>query len=107
MQLGMIGLGRMGGNMTKRLEEHGHDVKTFDPVVTSTASSLAELRDQLERPRAFWMMVPAGEITESTFRQLLDLADEDDVIVDGGNSNFRDSQRRHAAAAERGIHFVD
>jgi 6-phosphogluconate dehydrogenase len=103
----MIGLGRMGGNMTKRLEQHGHEVKTFDPVVESTAATLAELRDQLDPPRAFWTMVPAGEITESTFRQLLELAAPGDTIVDGGNSNFRDSQRRYAAAAERGIHFVD
>jgi 6-phosphogluconate dehydrogenase len=107
MQLGMIGLGRMGGNMTKRLEEHGHDVRTYDPGVDSTASTLAELRDQLEAPRAFWMMVPAGKITEDTFTQLLELAERGDTIADGGNSNFRDSQRRHAAAAERGIEFVD
>jgi 6-phosphogluconate dehydrogenase len=107
MQLGMIGLGRMGGNMTERLREHGHDVMTYDPKVASTASTLDELRDQLEPPRAFWLMVPAGDITESTFQQLLTLAEPDDVIVDGGNSNFRDSQRRHAAAAERQVHFVD
>jgi 6-phosphogluconate dehydrogenase len=107
MELGMIGLGRMGGNMAKRLEEHGHEVKTFDPVVESTAASLGELRDQLDPPRAFWMMVPAGEITESTFRQLLELAAPGDTIVDGGNSNFRDSQRRYAAARERGLDFLD
>src|SRR3954464_3045351 len=107
MQLGMIGLGRMGGNMTKRLEEHDHDVKTYDPVVESTASTLEELRDQLEAPRTFWMMVPAGKITEDTFTALLALAAPGDVIVAGGNSNFRDSQRRHAAAQEQGIHFVD
>ena len=64
MQLGMIGLGRMGGNMTTRLAQRGHDVKTYDPGVESTAASLAELRDQLDAPRAFWLMVPAGEITE-------------------------------------------
>jgi 6-phosphogluconate dehydrogenase len=107
MQLGMIGLGRMGGNMTKRLEQHGHEVMTFDPQVDSTASTLAELRDQLDAPRAFWMMVPAGKITEGTFQELLGLAAPGDAIVDGGNSNFRDSQRRHGEAAARGIHFVD
>jgi 6-phosphogluconate dehydrogenase len=107
MQLGMIGLGRMGANMTKRLDQGGHEVLTYDPKVPSTAASLAELRDQLEQPRAFWMMVPAGEITESTFQQLLELAAPGDTIVDGGNSNFRDSQRRHSEAAARGIHFVD
>jgi 6-phosphogluconate dehydrogenase len=103
----MIGLGRMGGNMTKRLQERGHEVKTYDPKVESTAATLEELRDQLTAPRSFWMMVPAGEITEQTFQTLLGLATAGDVIVDGGNSNFRDSQRRHAAAKEKGIHFVD
>ena len=58
MQLGMIGLGRMGGNMTKRLEERGHDMKTFDPKVESTAATLEALRDQLDPPRSFWLMVP-------------------------------------------------
>ncbi len=71
MQLGMIGLGRMGGNMTKRLEERGHDLKTYDPGVDSTAKTLEELRDQLDAPRSFWMMVPAGDITEQTFQTLL------------------------------------
>ncbi len=107
MQLGMIGLGRMGGNMTKRLAERGHDMKTYDPGVDSTASTLKELRDQLDAPRAFWLMIPAGEITENAFRTLLELADPGDAIVDGGNSNFRDSQRRYHEASERGIHFVD
>jgi 6-phosphogluconate dehydrogenase len=97
----------MGGNMALRLGKAGHEVKTYDPGVESTASSLAELRDQLTAPRAFWMMVPAGEITEATFRDLLGIADPGDTIVDGGNSNFHDSERRHAAAAEHGIHFVD
>src|SRR5207245_7856476 len=103
VQLGMIGLGRMGGNMTKRLEERGHDLKTYDPSVESTADTLEELRDQLSAPRSFWMMVPAGKITEDTFRTLLGLAAPDDVIVDGGNSNFRDSQRRFGEAREKGI----
>jgi len=103
----MIGLGRMGGNMTTRLEQGGHEVRSYDPRVDSTASTLAELRDQLDQPRAFWLMVPAGEITESTFRELLDLVSPGDVIVDGGNSNFRDSQRRYADATARGVHFVD
>ncbi len=107
MQLGMIGLGRMGGNMVKRLEERGHDLKTYDPGVESTAKTLEELRDQLDAPRSFWMMVPAGKITEETFRTLLGLASPGDVIVDGGNSNFHDSQRRYADAKEKGIRFVD
>ena len=107
MELAMIGLGRMGGNMTKRLEEHGHDVKTYDPSVASTAKTLEELRDQLAAPRSFWMMVPAGKVTEDTFQTLIGLAAPGDVIVDGGNSNFHDSQRRYAEAKEKGIHFVD
>src|SRR3954466_2352744 len=107
MQLGMIGLGRMGGNMTKRLSERGHDLKTYDPGVESTAKTLEELRDQLDAPRSFWMMVPAGKITEDTFQTLLSLAEPGDVIVDGGNSNFHDSQRRYADAKAKDIHFVD
>jgi len=106
-QLGMIGLGRMGGGMTARLERAGHDVRTFDPGVESTAASLVELRDELEAPRIFWLMVPAGEITEAAFRELLGLADPGDTIVDGGNANWRDSQRRHFEAAEVGVRFLD
>src|SRR5215210_2782126 len=107
MQLGMIGLGRMGGNMTRRLEQAGHDVATYDPRVETTASSLAELRDQLQPPRTFWLMVPSGDVTERTFEDVLALADPGDTIVDGGNSYFRDSQRRYADAAERGVEFLD
>jgi 6-phosphogluconate dehydrogenase len=108
MQLGMIGLGRMGNGMTERLREGGHEVCTYDPKVEErTATSLEELKGQLEAPRAFWMMIPAGEITEDVFHDLLGLADAGDTIVDGGNSNFRDSKRRYAEAQEKGIHFVD
>jgi 6-phosphogluconate dehydrogenase len=108
VQLGMIGLGRMGAGMTERLREGGHDVQTYDPNVEArTAGSLEELKRQLDSPRAFWMMIPAGKITEDVFHELLGLADEGDTIVDGGNSNFRDSQRRQAEAEQRGIHFVD
>jgi 6-phosphogluconate dehydrogenase len=104
----MIGLGRMGSGMTERLREGGHEVQAFDPnVAERTAASLAELKEQLEAPRAFWIMVPAGEITEGVVRDLLELADEGDTIVDGGNSNFRDSKRRHEEAKQRGIHFID
>ncbi|HEY3921852.1 MAG TPA: decarboxylating 6-phosphogluconate dehydrogenase [Gaiellaceae bacterium] len=107
MQLGMIGLGRMGGNMTKRLTERGHDIKTYDPNVDSTAKTIAELGAQLAAPRVFWLMVPSGKITEDTFGEVLDTAEAGDVIVDGGNSNFRDSQRRNGVAAERSVSFVD
>jgi 6-phosphogluconate dehydrogenase len=108
MQLGMIGLGRMGNGMTERLREGGHEVCTYDPKVEErTATSLEELKGQLGAPRAFWMMIPAGKITEDVFHDLLGLADAGDTIIDGGNSNFRDSKRRYAEAQEKGIHFVD
>jgi 6-phosphogluconate dehydrogenase len=108
VQLGMIGLGRMGHGMTERLREHGHHVRTYDPNVEDrTAGSLEELKAQLDPPRALWMMIPAGEITENVVRELLELLDADDTIIDGGNSNFRDSKRRAEAARERGLHYVD
>jgi 6-phosphogluconate dehydrogenase len=107
MKLGMVGLGRMGSGMTERLRKDGHEVMTYDPQVESTASSLAELAQQLEPPRVVWMMIPAGEITESSTNELLGILERGGVLVDGGNSNFHDSQRRSAAAAEKGIHFLD
>ena len=73
MQLGMVGLGRMGSGMTKRLEEHGHEVKTYDPKVASTAKTLGALCKQLAPPRHVWLMIPAGEITEKAFQQLLEV----------------------------------
>ena len=107
MQLGMVGLGRMGNGMTKRLEEHGHLVKTYDPKVPSTAKTLGSLCKQLDAPRHVWLMIPAGEITEKAFQQLLRLLEPGDTIVDGGNSNFRDSQRRYREARKQKIAFVD
>ena len=107
MQLGMIGLGRMGNGMTERLREGGHEIQTYDPKVDSTAGSLAELAQQLDPPRPLWMMIPAGKITEDTFQELLGILDEDDTIVDGGNSNFNDSKRRYREAQAKGINFVD
>ena len=71
MQLGMVGLGRMGSGMTKRLEKFGHEVKTYDPQVDSTAKTLGALAKQLDAPRHVWMMVPSGKITEDTFQKLL------------------------------------
>jgi len=108
MELGMIGLGRMGNGMTARLREGGHEIQTYDPKVEArTADSLAELKEQLEPPRPFWLMIPAGKVTEDAFHELLGIVDEGDTIVDGGNSNFHDSKRRYQEAKDKGIHFVD
>ena len=103
----MVGLGRMGGNMVERLRERGHEVASYARSGGGTAESLGELVRQLEAPRVVWLMIPAGAPTEDAFRELLHLLEQGDTIVDGGNSNFRDSQRRHAEARERGIAFVD
>jgi 6-phosphogluconate dehydrogenase len=107
VKLGMVGLGRMGGNMTKRLENDGHTVQTYARSGGGTASSLAELVGQLEPRRAVWLMIPAGDPTEQSVRELLGLLDSGDVIVDGGNSNFHDSKRRAAEAAQHSIGYVD
>jgi 6-phosphogluconate dehydrogenase len=107
MKLGMIGLGRMGGNMVQRLEQDGHEVVTYTRSGGGTASTIEELVSELEAPRVAWMMVPAGDATEATFTTLLGLLEPGDIVVDGGNSNFRDSKRRYAEAREKGIRFVD
>jgi 6-phosphogluconate dehydrogenase len=107
VKLGMVGLGRMGSGMTERLERGGHTVQTFDPKVDSTAGSLQELAEQLEPPRAIWVMVPAGDVTEQVVEELLGILEAGDTIVDGGNSYFRDSLRRAEQAGARGLHFVD
>ena len=106
MQLGMVGLGRMGGNMTVRLTQAGHDVKTFDPKVDATASSLEELAGQLDAPRSVWLMVPAG-IVDSVVAELAPHLAKGDTIVDGGNSYYVDDLRRSKELRERGIHYVD
>jgi 6-phosphogluconate dehydrogenase len=93
--------------MTERLRRDGHEVMTFDPNVESTARSVAELASQLEAPRVVWMMVPSGQITQDTFDEVLEVVEPDDVIVDGGNSNWRESQERHADAKAKDVHFVD
>ncbi|MEP6910993.1 MAG: NAD(P)-binding domain-containing protein, partial [Actinomycetota bacterium] len=107
MKLGMVGLGRMGGGMTERLRGDGHEVMTYDPSEESTASSLEELASQLEAPRFVWLMIPAGDPTESAFQELLGMLESGDSIVDGGNSNFRDSQRRNKEAEGHGVNFCD
>lgn len=111
MKIGMIGLGRMGGNMAERLRRHGHDVVGFDSHAPNTdVASLADLVAALtvdRAPRVVWVMVPSGDPTESTVLALRDLLSPGDVLVEGGNSNWRDSQRRAAAVAEKGIQFID
>jgi 6-phosphogluconate dehydrogenase len=103
----MIGLGRMGSGMAERLRRDGHEVMTYDPKVESTAESIPELASQLEPPRVLWLMVPSGEITEQTFQKTLAAVEPDDVIVDGGNSYYKESIRRHEEARAKDVHFVD
>jgi 6-phosphogluconate dehydrogenase len=117
MQLGMIGLGRMGGNIVRRLMQHGHDCVVFDrdPGAVTTivgegahgSGGLDDLVKQLKPPRAIWVMLPAGKITEATVEQLATLLDRGDIIIDGGNSFWQDDIRRGAALAPKGIHYVD
>jgi 6-phosphogluconate dehydrogenase len=108
MNLGMVGLGRMGANMTERLREHDHTVETYARTNPErTANSLVELASKLPQPRVVWLMIPAGDPTEHAFQTLLGLLEDGDVIVDGGNSNFRDSQRRAEEAKTKSIAFLD
>jgi 6-phosphogluconate dehydrogenase len=108
MKLGMVGLGRMGGNMTERLRADGHEVETYARTAPErTADSLVELASQLGQPRIVWLMIPAGDPTEHAFQTLLPLLEDGDTVVDGGNSNFRDSQRRAAEAKAKGVFFLD
>jgi 6-phosphogluconate dehydrogenase len=107
MKMGMVGLGRMGSGMTRRLEAAGHEIATYDPNVESTAKTLRALAKQLEPPRHVWLMVPSGKITEETFHKALAVVEPGDTIIDGGNSNFRDSLRRHKEAKAQKANFVD
>jgi 6-phosphogluconate dehydrogenase len=108
MQLGMIGLGKMGGNMKLRLEKAGHRVVGYDrnPDVADVGS-LSELVAALEAPRAVWVMVPAGEPTRSTVAELAGLLSEGDVVVDGGNSRFTDDAVNAELLAKNGVGYVD
>jgi 6-phosphogluconate dehydrogenase len=117
MQLGMVGLGRMGGNIVRRLMRAGHECVVFDrtPAVTKAladegaigASSVADFVSKLRAPRAAWVMVPAGEITERTIEALAGEMSAGDIIIDGGNSYYRDDIRRARKLAARGIRLVD
>ncbi len=117
MQLGMIGLGRMGANLSRRLMRDGHEVVVYDvneaAVATLAAegatgtTTLEDFVDALKPPRAAWIMVPAGDITEHTVQATAALMSEGDMLIDGGNSYYRDDIRRAAKLKERGIHFVD
>ena len=117
MQIGLVGLGRMGGNMTRRLAAGGHEVVVWDrsaDAVQSLArsgatgsSSLADLVSRLAPPRAVWLMVPAGDPTEQTVTALAEVLQQGDTIVDGGNSHFKDDVRRAATLAARGVHYLD
>jgi 6-phosphogluconate dehydrogenase len=106
VQLGMIGLGRMGAGMTERLRGRGHDIATYDPNVESTAASLRELSQQLERPRSVWMMVPAA-IVDRVIGGLAPHLEDGDTIIDGGNSYYVDDLRRAVELRERGLHYLD
>ena len=117
MQLGMIGLGRMGGNIVRRLTRSGHQCVVFDqkPAAIKAlegkgvigGADLNQLVGQLAKPRAVWVMLPAGEITENTIGQLGALLEPGDVIIDGGNSFYKDDIRRAKALKAKGIHYVD
>lgn len=117
MKLGMIGLGRMGANMAERLVRGGHGVVGFDPKPearqmieakgAASAASLGDLAAMLEAPRTLWLMVPAGEITDGTIAALTPLLSAGDTVIDGGNSNYKDTQRRALALSDKQIHYVD
>ncbi|MGA9341980.1 MAG: NAD(P)-binding domain-containing protein, partial [Rhodanobacteraceae bacterium] len=117
MELGMIGLGRMGANMAERLVAGGHRVVGFDPKAAArqrvedkgaeSADSLKALVAKLESPRAVWMMVPSGDITDNTANDLLPLLAKGDCVIDGGNTNYKDTLRRGTLFAGHGIDYVD
>jgi 6-phosphogluconate dehydrogenase len=117
MQLGIVGLGRMGANMARRLMRDGHEIVAYDvnPDAVSelagegavAASALEDLAAKLSAPRSVWVMVPAGEITEKTVEGVAAVLESGDAIVDGGNSYYRDDIRRAATVGERGIDYVD
>src|SRR6516164_1510379 len=116
MQLGMIGLGRMGGNIVRRLLKHGHSAVVYDKDPKSVAAlvaegavgaaTLEEFVAKLDKPRTAWVMLPAGKITEATIETLSTLMQADDVIIDGGNAFWQDDVRCGKALQPRGIHYL-
>ena len=117
MRIGFVGLGRMGANMVRRLLRDGHEVVAYNRTPEKTkeiagegataAFSIGELVDKLEKPRAVWIMVPAGDATEAQIEDLLEHLEAGDTIIDGGNTNFHDDQRRQRDLAAKGINYVD
>lgn len=117
MQIAMIGLGRMGANLSRRLIRHGHQVVVSDHSAAAVdalakdggtpAASLEDVVRKLGAPRAVWVMLPAGEPTESTINRLAELLSPGDTVIDGGNTNWRDDLRRAAALKARGVHHID
>src|ERR1700749_25446 len=117
MELGIVGLGRMGANMARRLMKDGHTIVAYDVSADAVeglagegangASSLEDLAAKLSAPRSVWVMVPAGKITEETVQGLEGVLESGDAIIDGGNSYYRDDMRRGKRAAEKGIDYVD
>jgi len=117
MRIALIGLGRMGSNIARRLMQAGHDIVAFDLNPASVeqlategaagATSLADVAAKLEAPRIFWVMLPAGAPTEDTVATLRDLAAPGDIIIDGGNSFYKDDIRRARECAAQGVHYVD
>jgi 6-phosphogluconate dehydrogenase len=108
VQLGLVGLGKMGFNMRERLRRAGHEVIGYDRnAEVSDSSSLADMVKRLDQPRAVWIMVPAGDPTKQTVQELADLLDEGDLVIDGGNSRFTDDKANAAFLAERKIGYLD
>ena len=117
MRIGFIGLGRMGANMVRRLVRDGHEIVVYNRTPEKTTEiategatpsySIEELVGKLEKPRAVWVMVPAGDATEAQINELLEHLEAGDTIIDGGNTNFHDDVRRHALLKEKGLHYVD
>ncbi|WP_028938540.1 phosphogluconate dehydrogenase (NAD(+)-dependent, decarboxylating) [Pseudonocardia spinosispora] len=108
MQLGLVGLGRMGGNMAERIRAAGHEVIGFDPHSdAANVKSLEELVSSLSAPRTVWVMVPAGDPTRDTVAKLADLLDEGDLVIDGGNSKFTDDKLNAELLGKKSVHYVD